>query len=79
MAKINLTRKSQSEQLRIMNDYILRRSQHKNQGVITVDHLVNRFRHNRCYTNKAKAAFFSKLLRTIGQNKKKSEPIEIDG
>ena len=79
MAKINLTRKSQSEQLRIMNDYLIRRAQHKNQGEVTIDHLVKRFRHNRCYTNKAKSAFLSKLLRTLEQNKRPSNPVEIEG
>ena len=79
MAKINLTRKSQSEQLRILNDYLIRRAQHKNQGEVTVDNLVKRFRHNRCYTNKAKSAFLAKLLRSLEQNKKHSNTIEIEG
>jgi hypothetical protein len=79
MAKINLTRKSQSEQLRILNDYVLRREQHKNQGAVTVDHLVNRFRHNRCFTNKAKSAFLSKLLWTLEETNKQSNTIEIEG
>ena len=79
MAKINLTRKSQSEQLRILNDYLLRRAQHKNQGEVTVDHLVNKFRHNRCYTNKAKASFLAKLLRTLQLTKKQTESVEVMG
>ena len=78
MAKINLTRKSQSEQLRILNDYVLRRAQHKDQGAVTVDNLVKRFRHNKCYTNRAKAAFLSKLLWTLEESKKRLETIEID-
>jgi hypothetical protein len=77
MAKINLTRKSQSEQLRILNDYVLRRAQHKNQGAVTVDNLVKRFRHNKCYTNKTKAAFLSKLLWTLEESKKRPETMEI--
>ena len=72
MAKVNLTRKSLSEQLRILNDYLIRRAQHKNQGEITIEHLINRFRHNKCYTNKAKSAFLMKLLRTLEENKKHS-------
>ena len=79
MAKINLTRKSQSEQLRILNDYLLRRAQHNNQGEVTIDHLVKRFRHNKCFTNKAKAAFLSKLLRMHEQSNKKSESMEMQG
>jgi hypothetical protein len=65
MARINLTQKPQAEQLRILNDYLNRRSQHKTQGDITIEQLVNRFRHNRCFTKKAKAAWLSKLLRDI--------------
>jgi hypothetical protein len=79
MAKINLTRKSQSEQIRILNDYLLRRAQHKNQGEVTIDNLVKRFRHNKCFTNKAKAAFLSKLLRIHEQSNMKSEPMEMQG
>ncbi len=79
MAKINLTRKSQQEQLRILNDYVLRRVQHKNQGEVTVDQLVKRFRHNRCFTNKAKASFLAKLLMTLEYSQKKNETVEIEG
>jgi len=79
MAKINLTRKSQQDQLRILNDYLLRRAQHKNQGEVTLEHLVKRFRHNKCFTDKAKASFLFKLLRTLEQEKKKPETLEIEG
>jgi hypothetical protein len=78
MAKINLTRKSHSEQLRILNDYILRRAQHKNQGDVTIDNLVKKFRHNKCFTNKAKAVFFSKLLWTLEENNKKYTLVEVE-
>ena len=76
MAKINLTRKSQSEQIRILNDYLIRRAQHKSQGPVTVDQLVNRFRHNRCYTNKTKSNFLSKLLHMAEQGMTKTEEVE---
>ncbi|MFO7445744.1 MAG: hypothetical protein R6W90_05220 [Ignavibacteriaceae bacterium] len=63
MSKVNLTNKSIEDQVRIIKDYLIRRSQHKNQGEITVSHLVNRFKHNRLISDKAKAAHFNKLLR----------------
>lgn len=65
MAKVNLTFKPQSEQLRILNDYLMRRAQHNSQGEVTLDQIVKRFRHNRCFTNKAKAAYFSRLLKQL--------------
>jgi hypothetical protein len=69
MAKINFTHKSQDEQLRILNDYLIRRGQHKTQSDVTIDHIVNRFKHNRCYTNKAKAIYFSRLMHILENNK----------
>jgi hypothetical protein len=74
MSKVNLTNKSVDDQIRIIKDYIIRRSQHKNQGEITVVHLVNRFKHNRLISDRAKASHFSKLLKQALQlyNKEKS-------
>jgi hypothetical protein len=65
MARINLTQKPQAEQLRILNDYLNRRMQHKAQGEVTISQLVNRFRHNKCFTIKAKTIWLSKLLKEI--------------
>ncbi|NCS88139.1 MAG: hypothetical protein GW789_05260 [Ignavibacteria bacterium] len=65
MPKINLTNKPTSEQIRIINDYIARRKQHLEQGEISVEHLVNRFKHNRLINDKAKSAHFRKLLQII--------------
>jgi ribosome-interacting GTPase 1 len=69
MAKINFTHKSQNEQLRILNDYLIRRAQHKTQREVTIDQIVSRFKHNRCYTNKAKAIYFSRLLHILENTK----------
>jgi hypothetical protein len=69
MSKINFTHKSQDDQLRILNDYLIRRSQHKTQTDVTIDQIVNRFKHNRCYTNKAKAIYFSRLMHILENNK----------
>jgi len=63
MARINLTQKPQAEQLRILNDYLNRRMQHKAQGEVTLSQLVNRFHYNRCFTIKAKTIWWSKLLK----------------
>jgi hypothetical protein len=68
MGKINFTHKSQDEQLRILNDYLIRRAQHKGQSQVTIDHIVKRFKHNRCYTNKAKAIYFSRLMHILENN-----------
>lgn len=77
MAKINLTNKPQSEQVRIMKDYLDRRGQHKQQELTTVEHLIKRFRHNRCFTNKAKAAFLSKLFKIAQSEYNKTEILDI--
>ena len=69
MAKINFTHKSQDEQLRILNDYLMRRAQHKGQSDVTIGNIVKRFKHNRCYTNKAKAIYFSRLMHILENNK----------
>jgi len=63
MARINLTKKSHSDQLRILNDYLERRAQHKIQGEVTIDQLIRRFRNNRCFTNSAKSVWLSRLLK----------------
>jgi hypothetical protein len=39
--------------------------QHKAQGEVTISQLVNRFRHNKCFTIKAKTIWLSKLLKEI--------------
>lgn len=74
MPKVNLTNKSVEDQVRIIKDYLIRRSQHKNQGDITVSHLVQRFKHNRLISDRAKASHFSKMLKQALQlyNKEKS-------
>jgi hypothetical protein len=69
MAKINFTHKSQDEQLRILNDYLIRRAQHKTQREVTINQIVKRFKHNRCYTNKAKSIYFSRLMHILENNK----------
>jgi len=74
MPKVNLTNKSVEDQVRIIKDYLIRRSQHKNQGEITISHLVNRFKHNRLISDRAKAAHFSKLLRQAVQQVSKGKP-----
>jgi len=67
MPKVNLTNKSVEDQVRIIKDYLIRRSQHKNQGDVTVSHLVNRFKHNRLLSDRAKASHFNKLLKQAAQ------------
>jgi ribosome-interacting GTPase 1 len=69
MAKINFTHKSQEDQLRILNDYLIRRAQHKTQFNVTIDQIVNRFKHNRCFTKKAKAIYFSRLMHILENNR----------
>jgi hypothetical protein len=65
MPKINLTHKPTSEQIRIIKDYLNRRSQHKEQGEVTVDQIIKRFKHNRLMTDRAKYSHFDKLLKMI--------------
>jgi len=62
MAKIDLTRKSTEEQLRIINDYLERRKQHKEQGAIKLTQLIKRFKHKRYTSDKQKFFYFKKLL-----------------
>jgi hypothetical protein len=65
MPKINLTHKPTSEQMRIVKDYLDRRSQHKEQGEVTVEQIVKKFKHNRLMTDRAKYSHFDKLLKMI--------------
>jgi len=65
MPKINLTHKPTSEQIRIVKDYLDRRTQHKEQGEITVEQIVKRFKHNRLMTDRAKYSHFDKILKMI--------------
>jgi hypothetical protein len=65
MPKINLTHKPTSEQIRIVRDYLSRRAQHKEQGEVTVDQIIKRFKHNRLMTDRAKYSHFDKLLKMI--------------
>jgi hypothetical protein len=67
MSKINLTHKPTSEQVRIVRDYLNRRAQHKEQGEVTIDQIVKRFKHNRLMTDRAKFSHFDKLLKMIEQ------------
>jgi hypothetical protein len=70
MPKINLTNKTKEEQKRIIQNYIIRRLKHKDQGEITVEQLVNKFKHRSFYTDRDKASHFKKLLHEI----KKANP-----
>jgi hypothetical protein len=65
MPKINLTHKPTSEQVRIVKDYLDRRAQHKEQGEVTVEQIVKRFKHNRLMTDRAKYSHFDKILKMI--------------
>lgn len=53
---------------------MIRRSKHSDQGEITVDQLVKKFKHKSFYTDKDKAAHFKKLLFEI----KKSAQVQKD-
>jgi hypothetical protein len=65
MAKINLTQKPVSEQLRILQDYLNRRAQHKTQGAVTIEQIVSRFKHKKLLNERSKAVHFDKLLKMI--------------
>jgi hypothetical protein len=65
MAKINLTQKPISEQLRILQDYLNRRAQHKTQGNVTIEQIVNKFKHKKLLNERAKAVHFDKLLKMM--------------
>jgi hypothetical protein len=75
MPKVNLTNKSVEDQVRIIKDYLIRRSQHKDQGEVTVSHLISRFKHNKLLSDRAKSSHLNKLLRQAVQllNKEKQE------
>jgi hypothetical protein len=75
MPKINLTNKPTSEQVRILKDYLSRRSQHQGQGDIKLSQVVKRFKHKSLMSDKDKMAHFRKLLRLASENDKtKKEP-----
>ncbi len=65
MAKINLTQKPISEQVRILQDYLNRRAQHKTQGNVTIEQIVNKFKHKKLLNERAKAVHFDKLLKMM--------------
>jgi hypothetical protein len=65
MAKINLTTKPIPEQVRILKDYLSRRSQHKTQGEVSLDQIVKRFKHKKLLNVKTKMSHFDKLLKII--------------
>lgn len=70
MPKINLTNKPTSEQVRILKDYLSRRSQHLGQGDIKLSQVVKRFKHKSLMSDKDKMAHFRKLLRLASDNDK---------
>lgn len=75
MPKINLTNKPTSEQVRILKDYLSRRSQHQGQGDIKLSQVVKRFKHKSLMSDKDKMAHFRKLLRLASESDKvKKEP-----
>jgi hypothetical protein len=65
MAKVNLTLKPISEQVRILKDYLDRRAQHKTQGEVSIDQVIKRFKHKKLLNNRSKASHFDKLLKII--------------
>lgn len=69
MPKINLTNKSFNEQARIIKDYLIRRAQHKEQGEVKTEQLVNRFKHKALVSNKQKIIHFNKILDYINRGK----------
>ena len=68
MPKINLTNKPTAEQVRILKDYLSRRSQHQGQGDIKLSQVVKRFKHKSLMSDKDKMAHFRKLLRLASDN-----------
>jgi hypothetical protein len=67
MPKINLTNKPTSEQVRILKDYLSRRSQHQGQGDIKLSQVVKRFKHKSLMSDKDKMAHFRKLLKLTAE------------
>lgn len=72
MGKINLTHKPTSEQMRILKDYLDRRSQHKAQGEVTIEQIVKRFKHKKLLSDRAKSIHFDKLLKMMKKNEKQN-------
>jgi len=70
MPKINLTNKPTSEQVRILKDYLSRRSQHQGQGDIKLSQVVKRFKHKSLMSDKDKMAHFRKLIRLASEGEK---------
>ncbi len=70
MPKINLTNKPTSEQVRILKDYLSRRSQHDGQGDIKLSQVIKRFKHKSLMSDKDKMAHFRKLLRLASDTDK---------
>lgn len=73
MPKINLTNKPTFEQIRIIKDYIQRRTQHQNQGDVRVSQLVKRFKHKALISDREKAAHFRKLLEIIRKDERRGQ------
>jgi hypothetical protein len=71
MAKVNLTLKPISEQVRILKDYLDRRAQHKTQGEVTIEQVIKRFKHKKLLNNRSKASHFNKLLVIIKKDSQK--------
>lgn len=67
MAKINLTHKSTEDQLRILKDYIQRRTQHKDQGPVELEQVIKRFKHRELNSDRKKYSYFKRLLRMATQ------------
>ena len=65
MARINLSHKSQPEQILLVQEYIIRRSMHVNQGPVTLEQIMDRFKHKDLRSDKAKAVHFLKILKAI--------------
>jgi len=78
MPKINLTHKPTSEQIRIIRDYLNRRAQHKEQGEVTIEQIIKKFKHNRLMTDRAKFSHFDKILKMI-ENETEAEPENNQG
>ncbi len=69
MSKINLTNKSREDQIRIINDYVNRRKQHKEQGDVLLNQVVNRFKINFLNNDRQKAAYFKRIMKHIEEGK----------
>ncbi len=76
MPKINLTNKPTVEQVRILKDYLSRRSQHDGQGDIKLSQVIKRFKHKSLMSDKDKMAHFRKLLRLASDAAEKTKKEE---